>query len=195
MKPLPPAGLVIRAAPVALAVIMSSTPAGAQDIPAAPIPAGPLPAATTPPSPAQTTIPAAPMAAPAAPLLQPYQRVEVEDPVDRGYWDACTIIEAFPGAYAVNCPSGRMIRRDIHVRPVGGQAPTQTAARPAVSEPWPRGAIVLGSPMGLPDDWRLCVIRRNDVAASNSYVATCGASDYRLLPKWIRADPEAPPSS
>ena len=169
----------------------------AQDIPSAPIPVGPVPADQAPAAPAPAVpVPApAPAPAPAAPLLQAFQKVEVEDPVDKGYWDACTVIEAFQGAYAVNCPSGRLIRRDIHVRPIGGQPPAQTAARPVTGEPWPRGAIVLGSPMGLPDDWRLCVIRRNDVAASNSYVATCGASDYRLLPRWIRADPEAPPSA
>ena len=164
----------------------------AQDIPSAPIPAGPVPAAPAPAAPVHVPVPAS---APAAPQLQTFQKVEVEDPIDKGHWDPCTILEVFQGAYAVSCNYERSIRRDIHVRPIGGQPPAQSAARPATGEPWPRGAIVLGSPMGQPDDWRLCVIRRNDVAASNSYVVTCGASDYRLLPRWIRADPESPPSS
>lgn len=185
----------------AVSLGLSST-APAQDIPDAPIPAGPVPVempADAPP----TVQPGAPemapgptpsptLAAPAAPPYAAYDQVEVEDPVEPGFWDKCTVIEAFQGAYAVDCNYSRSIRRDIHVRPVGGQPVTQTAARPATGEPWPRGAIILGSPMGLPNDWRLCVIRRNDVAASNSYVATCGASDYRLLPRWIRADPKAP---
>ena len=177
----------------ALIALCSAFPVAAQEVPPpdAPVQAAPPVAGVAPP------VVAAPVVAPppAAPTLAPYDKVEVEDPVDKGHWDPCIVLEVFQGAYAVSCNYERSIRRDIHVRPIGGQPPAQSAARPATGEPWPRGAIVLASVMGLPDDWRLCVIRRNDVATSNSYVTNCGASDYNVLPRWIRADPAAPPAT
>ncbi|WGM48920.1 hypothetical protein KOAAANKH_03834 [Brevundimonas sp. NIBR10] len=186
-----------------------SSAAAAQDIPDAPVPAEATTAPVIPTTPVATdaaapvipatpaapaVVPAAPVAPPAAPPLAAYTEVEVEDPVDPGFWDRCTVIEAFQGAYEVSCNHTRTIRRDVHVRPVGGQPVTQTAARPAAGPPFGRGTIVLGSTMGLPNDWKLCVILRNEVEATNSYAANCGGGPIRLLPNWARADPKAPAS-
>ena len=202
----------------ALAAVLTlgvSSAALAQDIPDAPVPAEATTApvipttpvvAADPVAPVMPAIPAAPAvaptapvvpaapAAPPAPVLAAYTEVEVEDPVEPGFWDRCTVIEAFQGAYEVSCNYTRTIRRDIHVRPVGGQPATQTAARPAAGPPFGRGSIVLGSTMGLPNDWKLCVILRNEVEANNSYAANCGGGPIRLLPAWARADPKAPAS-
>lgn len=189
----------------AVAIVGLSSPVVAQDIPDAPIPAGsptdpvippdvapvdPGVAAATPDVPA--ALAAAAPAGPAAPLLAAFDEVEVEDPVEPGFWDRCTVIEAFQGAYEVSCNSTRSIRRDIHVRPVGGQPVAQTAAKPVTGEPFTRGSLVLASIMGLPDHWQLCVVQRNNVATTNSYEVQCAGSKYNVLPRWLRVDPKAP---
>lgn len=195
----------MRAAPcLALAAVLTLGLTGvapAQDIPDAPIPAGPVPVAIpadAPPvepglAPAATP-PPTPTPAPAAPIYAAYDQVEVEDPVEPGFWDKCTVIEAFQGAYEVSCNTTRSIRRDIHVRAIGGQPVAQTAARPVTGEPFTRGSLILASIMGLPDDWQLCVVQRNNVATTNSYQIQCAGSKYNVLPRWLRVDPKAPPA-
>jgi hypothetical protein len=97
----------------------------------------------------------------------------------------------FKGAYSVSCDYEKSIRRDIHVRRPGGQPVGQTAAQPVSGPPFKRGDIILATIMGLPNDWRLCVVIRNEVAKSNGYAINCG-NDYRALPEWVRKDPKAP---
>lgn len=186
---------------LALAAVLTlglSGVAPAQDIPDAPIPAGPAPVAIpadappVEPGPAAETTPGPTPTAPAAPLYAAYDQVEVEDPVEPGFWDKCTVIEAFQGAYEVSCNSTRSIRRDIHVRAIGGQPVSQTAAKPVTGEPFTRGSLVLASIMGLPDDWQLCVVQRNNVATTNGYEIQCAGSKYNVLPRWLRVDPKAP---
>ncbi|MBX3593812.1 hypothetical protein [Sphingomonas sp.] len=180
---------------VVIAVAMIALPATAQDIPDAPIAPGgqaiptpemAAPAAAVAPPPGQ----AAPVAA--APAFREYDKVEVADAENPGMWKACTVLTVFKGAYEVSCNYTRTIARDVSTRKPGGQATPQTAAQPVSGPPFKAGDIVLGSIMGLPDDWRLCVILRNEVASSNSYPSNCGGSQYRLLPKWVRVDPDAP---
>ncbi len=181
------------ASSVALAVAVSlglSSAVLAQDIPDAPIPAGPVPtggAVDVAPAVPPTATGGTPAAAYAA-----YDQVEVEDPVEPGFWDKCTVIEAFQGAYEVSCNHTRSIRRDIHVRPIGGRPVSQTAAKPVTGAPFTRGSIVLASVMGLPDDWRLCIVQRNNVATTNGYEIQCAGSRYVVLPRWLRVDPKAP---
>lgn len=165
------ARLAAAASIAAAALLLMATPAAAQD-------------ADMPP-PAE-----APAAAPADEVYAEFDDVEVYDPVN-DVWDPCTVLAVHKGAYRVSCDYVNSIRRDIHVRRPGGAAVGQTAAQPVTGAPFKRGDIVLASVMGLPKDWRLCVVMRNDVARSNSYALDCG-TDYRALPQWVRKDPKAP---
>lgn len=117
--------------------------------------------------------------------------VEVLDPVN-DVWNACTVLKVFPGAYKVACNGEQSIQRDVNVRSPGGEQPGQTDAAPVNGPPFKRNDIVLASPMGLANDWRLCVIVLNQVAKSNTYVVDCGYSNQHVLPKWVRRDPKAP---
>ena len=152
---------------VLLACVALAMPAGAQDA-AAPAPA-----------------------APPAPTLKPFQKVQVADPENPGQWDNCTIITAHTGAYDVNCGGRQKTVRDVHVRAPGGQPVAQTAAQP-VTAPYKTGDLVLVSVMSLPDDWRLCVVERNQVQSQNAYRLSCGGTIYHQQPKWVREDPDAP---
>ncbi|MBU7580920.1 MAG: hypothetical protein KAF27_10700 [Porphyrobacter sp.] len=127
---------------------------------------------------------------PAGEVYEPFDAVEVYDPVN-DTWDPCTVLTVFKGAYSVSCNHEKTIQRDIHVRREGGQPVGQTAAQAVTGPPFKRGDIVLASIMGLPNDWRLCVVMRNDVAKSNGYGVDCG-NEYRVLPDWVRKDPKAP---
>jgi hypothetical protein len=138
------------------------------------------------------TATATPQAQPASQPLRLYQKVEVEDPVDRGNWDECTIEGVFQGAYEVMCNYRRSIRRDIHVRPQGGAPVAQTAALQASGPPFPRNAIVLASPLFLPDRWQLCIVLRNRIAEVGAYELRCAGSDYAVPPSVVRLDPDAP---
>lgn len=139
-----------------------------------------------------TQDPGQPAAPPPAPVIAAYQTVEVADLENPGQWRRCTVIEAFTGAYEVSCNYTHSVVRDIHVRLPGGQAPTQTAAQAVTGPPFREGDIILASVMGLPDDWRLCVVVRNAVESGNHYVVRCGRSPYNALPQWVRVDPAAP---
>ncbi|WP_157073711.1 hypothetical protein [Sphingomonas soli] len=185
---------------LALVALLVCNTASAQDIPAAPIPPGNAqpPVVSAQPAPVAPPIapPVAPMqpapATPAAALYKEYQKVEVADAENPGMWNTCTVITVFTGAYEVSCNYTHSIVRDVHVRKPGGQPQGQTAAQAVTGPPFKAGDIVLGTIMGLPDDWRLCVILRNQLQSSNGYVAKCGRSEMHLLPKWVRADPDAP---
>ena len=139
---------------------------------------------------AQDTAPPTPTAEP-APTLKPFQKVQVTDPENPGQWKNCTIVTVHTGAYDVNCNGARATVRDVHVRTPGGQPVAQTAAQP-VTAPYKTGDLVLVSVMSLPDDWRLCVVERNQIASQNNYRLTCGGSVYHQQPKWVREDPDAP---
>jgi hypothetical protein len=139
---------------------------------------------------AQDTDVAPPAVAPAE-VYATFDEVEVYDVVN-DVWDSCSVLAVHKGAYRVACDGERSIRRDIHVRRPGGQPVGQTAAQPVADAPFKRGDIILASVMGLPKDWRLCVVMRNDVSRNNSYAVDCG-SDYRVLPDWVRKDPKASP--
>lgn len=167
-------------------MVLATAQAGSALAQEAGVPPPPVPAAGMPVAPDQSAPP------PAAPLYQLYQRVEVEDAADPGFWDPCTISGVHRGAYEVTCNYTASIRRDIHVRPVGGQPVTQTAAPPVTGPPFGRGAIVLASPMYLPDRWQLCVVLRNRLAEVNAYELRCGGSDYAVGPEMVRIDPNAP---
>lgn len=127
------------------------------------------------------------------PVFKQYQKVEVADDENPGVWKACTIETVFKGAYVVSCNYDLSMVRDIKVRAVGGQPAGQTAAQPVTGPPFKRDDIVLASPMGLIDDWRLCVVLGNYVQSQNTYEVRCGGrSTYRVLPRWVRVDDEAP---
>jgi hypothetical protein len=160
--------LIARAGLIALAAAWIATPLAAQEGDPAP----PPPAAT------------------AAELYAEWDEVEVYD-VDNDMWDPCIVRAAYKGAYRVTCNYEQTIRRDIHVRRVGGEAVGQTAAQPVTGAPFKRGDLVLASIMSLPNDWRLCVVLRNEVTKNNSYLVDCG-TEYRSLPQWTRKDPKAP---
>ncbi|MBX3563319.1 MAG: hypothetical protein KF730_01965 [Sphingomonas sp.] len=128
----------------------------------------------------------------AAQPYREYDKVEVEDAENPGEWNACTVTKVFKGAYEVSCNYAKSIRRDIQVRLPGREPVAQSAAIPVSGPPFVKDDLVLVSTMGLPDDWKLCVVRRNQVNSLNTYVVACGGSDYNVLPKWVRADPEAP---
>lgn len=173
----------MRIAPLASAAALIASSAFGQTIPTDPIMDGAMPPAEMQQAPAPQ----------AAPLLREFDTVEVADAENPGLWNDCTVIEVFNGAYEVSCNYTRTIERDIHVRKPGGQTAGQTAAQPVSGPPFKAGDIVLGTTMGLPDDWRLCVILRNQVQSSNSYVANCGGGTLlHLLPTWVRVDPDAP---
>lgn len=143
---------------------------------------------------AQEAVPADPgaMAPPPAPVLRQHQRVEVEDPENPGLWRPCTVDTVFQGAYAVNCNYEVSVVRDTKVRGLGGQPAAQTAAQPVSGPPFKRNDIVLVSPMGLPDDWRLCIVLANYVQSQNNYEVRCDRGPARVLPQWVRVDDEAP---
>jgi hypothetical protein len=130
-------------------------------------------------------------AAETAPTLKPFDKAEVLD-VENNVWDPCTVIAVYKGAYQVSCTYTKSLRRDIHVRKAGGEAAAQTAAQAVTGPPFKRDDIVLASPLSLPDKWKLCIVERNGLAATNSYALECGGTKYNVGPDWVRTDPEAP---
>lgn len=165
------------------------------------------PAPDTPPA---TEAVAEPVVEPAAPAAPPtggrrvkrdanrpiavLDRVEYESPEDPGPPTRCTVLGVYPGAYKVECRDLgylKKIVRDIDVKRPGGQAPQTSAAGP-VTAPFKPNDLVLATTMGLMDEryWKLCVVIRNTVRASNSYVVDCGDGETNVLPEWVRADPD-----
>jgi hypothetical protein len=123
--------------------------------------------------------------------LKPFQKVEAMDPENPGLWKSCVVTAIHTGAYDVNCTGTRFTARDVHVRLPGGAPVAKTAAQP-VSAPYKAGDLVLVSVMSLPDDWRLCVVERNQLQSQGNYRLLCGGTVYHQQPKWVREDPDAP---
>lgn len=170
-----PPRVMAKSTIVALALI-ASVPALAQD-------GGMPPDAEQPP-------PDIGPGAPAAETYAEWDEVEVYDSVNE-LWDKCVVLAVYKGAYKVSCNYTHSIQRDINVRKPGGSAASHTAAQRVNGPPFKRGDLALVSPMGLPNDWRLCVVLRDEVAQFNRYVVDCG-NQNSALPKWIRKDPKAP---
>jgi hypothetical protein len=123
-----------------------------------------------------------------------HDTVEYEEPDNPGAPTRCVVQGVFPGAYKLQCTSlnpMNQIVRDIDVRRPGGQAPASSAVG-AVASPFKPNDLVLASTMGLQDEryWKLCVVLRNQVSTSNSYVVDCGYGPVNVLPSWVRPDPD-----
>lgn len=131
----------------------------------------------------------------ATPVLAEYrlfQKVEVQNSNDNGIWDSCIVTGIYKGAYEVSCNYTKTIRRDIHVRPLGGQPIATTAAISATEAPFSRDALVLASIMALPDHWQLCVVLQNQIQETQSYSLKCAGSEYNVGINWVRADSDEP---
>lgn len=143
-----------------------------------------------PPAPDGGMPPPAEAGPPAGEVFAEWDEVEVLD-IENDIWDPCRVLAVFPGAYKVSCNYETSLRRDMHVRKPGAAGAAQSAAQPVSGPPFKRNDLVLVTTMGLPDDWKLCIVLRNEVAKSNSYLVDCG-TEIRVLPKWVRKDPKAP---
>lgn len=122
-----------------------------------------------------------------------YETVQYTDPKNPGPPLDCTVLEVHQGAYSLDCYGNRLIVRDIYLNRAGDVPISYSAARPVSGPPFMPGDIILATLMGLPqaEYWETCVVVSNEVNRSNAYVVNCGGRSLsRVLPDWVRVDPD-----